>query len=216
MQQQVPPVHHIKAYTQIEEWLNTVSHALGCIASIVGLVFLLLRAEGTLAQSASIIYGLSMISMFLSSTLYHGFRNQKIKSILKTVDHSAIYLLIAGTYTPFMLIAVGGWIGLLGIMLIWSLAFVGIMFKCFAPGKYPRLSVITYLLMGWIALLFIYPLYQALPIGGLWLLVCGGLCYTVGVIFYLAKNIRYTHPVWHLFVTAGCICHYFAIYIYVV
>jgi hemolysin III len=114
MQQQVPPVHHIKAYTLIEEWLNTVSHALGCIASIVGLVFLLLRAEGTLAQSASIIYGLSMISMFLSSTLYHGFRNQKIKSIFKIVDHSAIYLLIAGTYTPFMLIAVGGWIGLLG------------------------------------------------------------------------------------------------------
>jgi hemolysin III len=216
MQEHVSSVPHIKAYTVIEEWLNAVSHALGCIASIVGLVFLLLRAGDTLAQSASIIYGLSMISMFLSSTLYHGFRNQKVKRVLKVVDHSAIYLLIAGTYTPFMLLAVGGWVGLSGMVLIWSLALVGIVFKCFAAGKYPRLSVSTYLLMGWIALLFIYPLYQALPGGGLWLLVCGGLCYTVGVIFYVAKNIRYTHSIWHLFVTGGCICHYFAIYIYVV
>lgn len=216
MQPQVPPVPLIKSYTVFEEWLNAISHALGCIAAIVGLVFLLMRAADTLAQTASIIYGVSMISMFLSSTLYHGFTNQRIKRFLKVVDHSAIYLLIAGTYTPFMLLAIGGWVGLIGLVLIWSLAAIGVLFKFFAAGKYPRLSVATYLLMGWIALFFIYPLYQALPSGGLWLLVGGGLCYTIGVIFYVAKSIRYTHPIWHLFVTGGCICHFFAIYYYVI
>jgi hemolysin III len=115
-----------------------------------------------------------------------------------------------------MLLAIGGWVGLLGIILIWFLALSGVLFKCFAAGKYPRLSVTTYLLMGWFALFFIYPLYQALPSGGMWLLLSGGLCYTVGVIFYVAKHIRYSHPIWHLFVTGGCICHFFAIYIYVV
>ena len=216
MQEQVPPLTDIKPYTIVEEWLNALSHGIGCIASVVGLVFLLSRAADTLAQVASIIYGVSMIAMFLSSTLYHAFTNPNIKSVLKVIDHSAIYLLIAGTYTPFMLLAVGGWVGVIGISLVWALAIIGVGFKCLAAGRFPKISLMTYLLMGWLAIFFIYPLYMSLASEGLWLLVAGGLCYTVGVIFYVAKKIRYTHPIWHLFVTAGCICHFFSIYYYVV
>ncbi|MGY0623708.1 MAG: PAQR family membrane homeostasis protein TrhA, partial [Paraglaciecola chathamensis] len=140
----------------------------------------------------------------------------KVKAVLKIIDHSAIYLLIAGTYTPFMLLAVGGWVGVIGISLIWGLAVIGVGFKCLASGRFPKISVATYLLMGWLAVFFIYPLYMSLPSEGLWLLIAGGLCYSIGVIFYVAKKIRYTHPIWHVFVTAGCICHFFSIYYYVV
>ena len=162
MQEQVPPLTDIKPYTIVEEWLNALSHGIGCIASVVGLVFLLSRAADTLAQVASIIYGVSMIAMFLSSTLYHAFTNPNIKSVLKVIDHSAIYLLIAGTYTPFMLLAVGGWVGVIGISLVWALAIIGVGFKCLAAGRFPKISLMTYLLMGWLAIFFIYPLYMSL------------------------------------------------------
>jgi hemolysin III len=201
-----------KPYSTVEEWLNTISHGLGILAAIVGFVFLSLKAEGVYAHVVVSIYAASMLLMFLSSTLYHACRHAKLKQVFKVIDHSAIYLLIAGTYTPFMLLSVGGWLGIGAMILIWSIALTGVLFKCFAGGKYPKLSVITYLLMGWLALFFIYPLYLALSATGLWLLVCGGLCYTVGVVFYVAKQVQYTHAIWHTFVVGGCICHYFAIY----
>jgi hemolysin III len=201
-----------KPYSTMEEWLNTISHGLGFLAAIVGFVFLSLKAEGLYAHVVITIYATSMLLMFLSSTLYHACRNVKLKQVFKVIDHSAIYLLIAGTYTPFMLLSVGGWLGIGAMILIWSIALTGVLFKCFAARKYPKLSVITYLLMGWLALFFIYPLYLALSATGLWLLVCGGLCYTVGVLFYVAKQVQYTHAIWHTFVVGGCMCHYFAIY----
>jgi hemolysin III len=157
-----------------------------------------------------------MILMFLSSTLYHWAKSPNLKALLKVVDHSAIYLLIAGTYTPFMLLAIGGWVGLAGMIIVWSIALVGITCKIFANQRFPKLSVITYLLMGWIAIFFIYPLYNALTTQGLWLLVAGGLCYTVGVLFYVAKKVQFTHAIWHVFVVAGCICHFFSIYYHVI
>lgn len=205
-----------KAYSVAEEWLNATSHGIGFIASIVGLIFMLYRADDKLSITVAAIYGASLIIMFLSSTLYHSITDTKLKSWLKLCDHSAIYLLIAGTYTPILLVSIGGVLGITMTAVIWILALVGVSFKLIAQHRFPRLSVTTYLLMGWIAIGLIYPLYMALPGTGLWLLVAGGLCFSVGVCFYVAKKVKYTHAVWHLFVLGGCSCHYFSIYYFVV
>jgi hemolysin III len=206
----------VRPYSPLEELLNTFTHGLGAIAAIVGLIFMLLKVEGIYGQFACLVYGLSMILMFLSSTFYHWAKSPNLKALLKVIDHSAIYLLIAGTYTPFMLLAIGGWVGLTGMIIVWSIALVGITCKIFANQRFPKLSVITYLLMGWIAIFFIYPLYNALNTYGLWLLVAGGLCYTVGVLFYVAKKNQFTHAIWHMFVVVGCMCHFFSIYYHVI
>lgn len=205
-----------KPYSAIEEWINASTHGLGFVASIAGMVLLLFKAQGLYAQIVVCIYATSMLLMFLSSTLYHAARAPKTKLVFKVIDHSAIYLLIAGTYTPFMLLSVGGLTGIIAMILIWGIALTGIMFKIFATGRFPKLSLITYLLMGWLALAYVYPLYKALPSAGMMLLVAGGLCYTFGVIFYIAKKIQYTHAIWHGFVVGGCFCHYLAIYRYVI
>lgn len=205
-----------KTYSPLEERLNALSHGLGVIAASVGLVFLLMRVDGIYGQLACLVYGVSMILMFLSSTLYHCAISPNVKALLKVVDHSAIYLLIAGTYTPLMVLAIGGWVGLTGMIIVWSIALIGIVFKIFANQRFPKLSVITYLLMGWIAIFFIYPLYNALTTEGLWLLFAGGICYTVGVLFYVAKKVQFTHAIWHVFVVAGCAFHFFSIYYHVI
>ncbi|MCU7556104.1 hemolysin III family protein [Alteromonas sp. ASW11-19] len=206
--------HHV--YDVVEEWLNSISHGLGLLAAIAGLVLLLLRAEQPIAIAAAAVYGSTLILMFLSSTLYHSISHQHLKGWLKLFDHSAIYLLIAGTYTPLLLVAIGGWLGITMTAVIWLLAIGGVAFKLIAQHRFPRISVMTYLLMGWIALGVIYPLYLALPGAGLWLLVAGGVFFSVGVFFYVAKKKKYTHAIWHLFVLGGCSCHYFSIYYYVV
>ena len=205
-----------KNYSPLEERLNYISHAAGVFAAVVGLTFLLVKVDGIYGQLACLAYGLSMILMFLSSTLYHLAKNPNVKAFLKVVDHSAIYLLIAGTYTPFMILAIGGWVGLTGMIIVWSIALIGIFFKILANQRFPKLSVVTYLLMGWIAVFFFYPLYNALKTEGLWLLFGGGICYTVVVLFYVAKKIQFTHTIWHVFVMAGCVCHFFSIYYYVI
>jgi len=205
-----------KAYSVLEEWLNSVSHGLGLIAAIIGCAFMLQKAEGALTVSAAAIYGITLILMFLSSTLYHATSHEKTKAWLKLFDHSAIYLLIAGTYTPFLLISIGGMLGMVMTGVVWSLAIGGVAFKLIAQHKYPKVSVMTYLAMGWIALGLIYPLYMALPSAGLWLLVAGGLSFSIGVCFYVAKKVKYTHAIWHIFVIGGCGCHYLSIYYYVV
>jgi hemolysin III len=206
----------VRPYSPLEELLNTLTHGAGVIAAIVGLVLLLMRVDGIYGQFACLVYGLSMILMFLSSTLYHWAKSPNVKAFLKVVDHSAIYLLIAGTYTPFMVLAIGGWVGLTGMIIVWSIALIGIVCKIFANQRFPKLSVITYLLMGWIAIFFIYPLYNALTTEGLWLLFAGGLCYTVGVLFYVTKKVQFTHAIWHVFVVAGCVCHFLSIYYHVI
>ena len=204
------------SYSPLEEKLNAISHGVGVIAATIGLTMLLLKVDGIVGQLVCLVYGLSMILMFLSSTLYHSAKKPHVKALLKVVDHSAIYLLIAGTYTPLMLLAIGGWMGLTGMVIVWSIALIGIIFKIFANQRFPKLSVITYLLMGWIAIFFVYPLYTALTTQGLWLLVAGGLCYTGGVLFYVAKKVQFTHAIWHVFVVAGCVFHFFSIYYHVI
>lgn len=206
----------VKAYSVLEEWLHSISHGVGCVLAIVGLVYLIMRSDGALSVTASSIYGGSLILMFLASTVYHAVSHHKAKQWFKLFDHSAIYLLIAGTYTPFLLVSLGGWLGWISIGVIWAIAIAGVAFKCFARHRFPKLSVITYLVMGWLAVLLIYPLYQALPGGGMWLLVAGGVFFSVGVIFYVAKHLKFTHAIWHLFVVFGCTCHYFSIYHFVI
>ena len=204
------------SYSSNEEFLNAITHGVAFLMAIWGLVYLLIRAEGSLAVSSVAIYGGSLVLMFLSSTVYHSVSHQKFKPILKLIDHSAIYVLIAGTYTPFLLISLNGWMGTLGVTIIWTIAIVGLVFKWLAGQRFAKISVAFYLLMGWLIVLFIYPLYQAVPGGGLWLLLAGGVCFSVGVGFYMAKHKPFTHAIWHCFVIAGCSCQFLSIYHFVI
>ncbi|GAB2689083.1 PAQR family membrane homeostasis protein TrhA [Aliiglaciecola aliphaticivorans] len=205
-----------QAYSVKEEVMNVVSHGIGLIFAIVGLVYLVLRSETATSVTASAVYGASLTIMFLSSTIYHWVRGSQAKQFFKLLDHSAIYLLIAGTYTPILAISIGGWIGWISTGVIWSIAIFGVVFKCFVRHRFPKVSVITYLVMGWLSIILIYPLYQNLATYGLLLLLSGGLFFSIGVIFYVKKHLAFTHAIWHLFVIAGCACHYFAIYYFVI
>lgn len=207
---------HDQPYSRSEEWLNSISHGIGFIFAVVGLVYLLLRSEDAITITASAIYGATLSLMFLASTVYHSVREASLKKLFKLFDHSAIYLLIAGTYTPFLILGLGGKLGWISVAVIWGIAVFGVTFKCFVRHRFPRLSVITYLTMGWLSVLLAYPLYKAIPGQGMWLLVAGGICFSVGVAFYVAKKIKFTHAIWHMFVIAGCTCHYFSIYHFVI
>lgn len=201
-------------YSVEEEWLSSISHGIACLLSVWGLFLLVQGSESVAAIVISIVYGTSLVLMFLSSTIYHAVTDPQLKRKFKIYDHSAIFLLIAGTYTPFLLLGLGGWLGNVSTAVIWCIGLFGIGFKIFAQKAFPKLSVITYLVMGWLALLLIYPLQQALPETAFWLLLAGGLSFSVGVVFYVAKKIKYTHAIWHLFVVGGCVCHYCSIYNY--
>ncbi|AIX72653.1 MAG: hemolysin III family protein [Mixta calida] len=208
-----------EGYSLAEEIANSISHGLGCIFGIVGLVLLLSQAidanAGALAITSYSLYGGSMILLFLASTLYHAVTNPRAKFWLKKLDHCAIYLLIAGTYTPFLLVGLKSPLAHGLMVVIWSLALLGIIFKLVFIHRFKVLSVVTYLLMGWLSLIVIYQLAIKLAPGGLWLLAVGGIIYTLGVIFYVAKRIPYNHAIWHGFVLGGSICHFLAIYLYI-
>ncbi|KGY07845.1 PAQR family membrane homeostasis protein TrhA [Vibrio sinaloensis] len=206
-------------YSVKEEIANTITHALGMVLGIVGLVLLLVKAIDHNADALTItsmsIYGSSMIVLFLASTLYHAIPYQRAKRALKTFDHCAIYLLIAGSYTPFLLVSLRTPLAIGLMIVIWSIALIGIIMKLAFVYRFKKLSLVIYLLMGWLSLIVIYQLALNLDVGGLTLLAVGGLIYSLGVIFYVAKRIPYNHAIWHGFVLAGCACHFFAIYLYV-
>ncbi|HIF9074196.1 TPA: PAQR family membrane homeostasis protein TrhA [Photobacterium damselae] len=206
-------------YSVKEEIANSVSHGLGMIFGIVGLVLLLVQAVNAKADALSIvslsIYGGSMILLYLASTLYHAIPFERAKQALKTFDHCAIFLLIAGTYTPFLLISLRTPLAITLMVIIWLLALMGIAAKIVFVYRFKKLSLITYLTMGWLSLIAIYQLAMALSTGGLVLLALGGLIYSIGVVFYVNKRIPYNHAIWHLFVLGGSICHFCAIYFYV-
>jgi hemolysin III len=207
------------AYPIREEIANSVTHGLGLLASVVGAAILIALAAGhggTLYLVSVGIYGISLVALYAASTLYHSFRRPRVKRILKVVDHCAIYLLIAGTYTPFALITLRGERGWMLFGLVWTLAFAGILYKLFFIGRYPRFSTLMYLLMGWLALAVIQPLMTLLTGGAIALLLAGGVAYTAGTLFFHAEaRLPYAHAVWHLFVLAGSVCHYFAISLHV-
>lgn len=214
MKQAASPNLH--QYSQLEERLNALTHFVGFALAVLGLVALLLKSDGLVESISSLIFGSSMVLLFGASTLYHWVHNPKLKPVLKRADHIAIYLLIAGTYTPFLLVAISGWISLASIITIWVVAFFGIGFKAIFKDKYPRLAVTTYAVMGWLALVIIVPIYNAVPLMGFIFLFLGGVAYSLGIPFYMAKHKHYTHAIWHVFVLLGAACHFYAIYAFVI
>jgi len=202
------------------ELASSLTHGLGLLLSIGGLVALVVAAARTGAPRVIVacsVYGATLVLLYLASTLYHSARpGTRARRVLRVLDHSAIYLLIAGTYTPFTLVSLrGGWgWSLFGV--VWGLALVGIVFKIFLTGRYELLSGLFYLALGWVALVAIVPLVQRVPIGGLVWIFAGGVAYTAGMIFYAWRVVPHHHAVWHLFVMAGSTCHFFAVMYYVV
>ncbi|MBG6240836.1 MAG: hemolysin III family protein [Candidatus Symbiopectobacterium sp. Dall1.0] len=206
-------------YTLAEEIANSISHGAGVVLGIVGLVVVLVQAVDNGATSTAIasysLYGGTIILLFLASTLYHAIPSPRAKPWLKRFDHCAIYLLIAGTYTPFLLVGLDSPLAHGLMIVIWSMALVGVLFKLAFAHRFEVLSLVTYLVMGWLSLIVIYQLVQVLAPGGVTLLAVGGAVYTLGVVFYVCKRIPYNHAIWHGFVLGGSLCHFLAIYLYV-
>jgi len=200
-----------------EEIANSVTHGLGALLSVAGMVLLLLRAAhyGTAVHMASFaIYGASLFLLHLSSTLYHAIQAPRAKRVFWVFDHASIYLLIAGSYTPFLLISLWGVWGLTLMIAIWSLAIGGIVMNSVFVGRFRKASLVLYLTMGWLIVLAGRQLWLLVPREALILVGAGGLSYTLGVVFYCWKRLPYGHMVWHLFVLGGSACHYFAILLY--
>jgi hemolysin III len=204
-----------------EEVLNSITHGVGIALSIAGLVLLVIkgvRSHNPTKLLSFIVFGITLTLLYTASTLYHSLyinvKSEKLKRILRLLDHSAIYLLIAGTYTPFALISIGGTLGRNIFILVWVLAIIGIVLKVFFVGKYPVLFTATYLIMGYLILFAWKTVVRNLPKSALILLVLGGLTYTIGVFFYAFQRYRYNHFVWHFFVLGGSILHYLAVLLY--
>ncbi|CAN5268982.1 hemolysin III family protein [soil metagenome] len=198
-----------------EEVLNSLTHGLGFILSIAGLLTLILLAyeNGSAWHITSLaVYGASLTLLYGASTLYHSVKPGKTKQYLRIFDHAAIYVLIAGSYTPFALITLREHGGIPLFFVLWGITVVGVIFKFFFVGKFNLLSTILYLLMGWMAVFVYEPLFNNLPFNGLWLLVGGGLSYSFGVIFYLWDRLPFNHSIWHLFVMGGSFMHFLAVY----
>ena len=204
-------------YTVREEAANVATHAAGLVASIVGVVVLVylgvVRGEVLHVASAG-LYGATLVALYAASTLYHAFREPGVKRVLRVLDHCAIYLLIAGTYTPFVLVGLGGGWGWALFGVVWAMAAAGIVFKVFATGRFAVASTAAYVAMGWLGVVAIGPLVRSLPGAALAWLLAGGVAYTAGTFFYHRK-IPYSHALWHVFVLAGSICHFVAIGLYV-
>ena len=207
-----------RAQTWGEELANSLSHGLGLLLAIAGLPVLVLRADHVgsgYAVAGALVFGVSAVLLYLASTLYHAIPQPRIKAILRLLDHSAIYLLIAGTYTPITLgVLHGGWRwGLFGV--VWGLALAGLLFKALGGLRFPHVSTVLYLAMGWVGVIAIHPLWVHMEAGGLIWLAAGGLAYTLGVVFFvLDEKVHYSHFIWHLFVLTGTVCHFFAVLLY--
>lgn len=200
------------------EVFNAITHGTAAILSIVALVLLVMKGfevSSGIAITAYIIYGASLFTLFLNSTLYHSFSFSKYKAIFQKLDHGSIYLLIAGTYTPYLMISIGGILGYSLLALIWTLALAGIIFEVVATDKYPKLSTYMYLGLGWLGIIILYPLYNSIELNGLFLLAFGGIVYSLGTIFYRMKANKWMHVIWHLFVMGGAFFMFISIYHYV-
>ena len=207
----------VRPFTLGEEITHSVTHGIGAGLSIAGLSILVMLAVlyGNVYQTVSFsIYGATLIILYLASTLYHGIQQPQAKHVFKVIDHAAIYLLIAGTYTPFLLIAIRGVWGWSLLIIIWALALMGVSFKTFFIHRFENISTLAYVLMGWLSVVVIHEFVANLPLNGLILLAVGGVVYTVGVLFYVLQRIPYSRVIWHLFVLGGSICHYFAVLLY--
>ena len=205
-------------YGLAEEIINAISHGLAALLSVAGLTLLVTLAwlQSDIAKVISFsVYGASLVLLFSASTLYHALLHDKAKKVFKLLDHCAIYLLIAGTYTPLMLVTLADDLGNIVLCIIWGLALSGIAFKIKFGNKYKKLSLATYLGLGLISLIFIDKLNVKLAAEGIFLLALGGIIYGLGTIFYIRKNKQYSHAIWHLFVFMAAICHFFMMFFYV-
>ena len=200
--------------TLLEEVANSISHGLGLALSIVGFIVLIIQASDKgdpWRLTAYIIYGISLTTLYLFSTLYHGLTHSRTKAIFRRLDHSAIYLLIAGTYTPVILISLRTtWVMFL-LPVVWVMAIFGVYMKVFYIHRYERLTLAFYILMGWLALIAAKPLFNSVPIESFIWIIVGGISYTTGIIFYAWRRLPYQHTIWHMFVLLGSISHYIGI-----
>lgn len=205
-------------YSTPEEWANSLTHGIGAVLAVVGFIFMLAVAisqSNAWAIVSSSVYGSTLVLMFLASTLYHAIQIPRIRLVLRQLDHLAILYLIAGSYTPFALLTLNGAWGWTIFGIVWGLTIIGTALQLSPARHIKALMVTLYLLMGWVVIIAVKPLIDNLSAGGLGLLVAGGLAYTGGVVFYVNKRIPFNHAIWHLFVLAGAILHYFAILFYV-
>ncbi len=200
-----------------EELASMITHAIGAVLSVVGLVYMVVvSGNDPWRVTGAAIFGSTLILLYLSSTLYHSFSGPRVKSFFQILDHSAIYLLIAGTYTPLTLVSLRGPWGWILFGIVWFMAIGGILTKALMKNNRDHwISTAIYIVMGWLAIIAIGPLVQAIPTEGLVLIIAGGVCYTGGVVFYAWKKLKFNHAVWHLFVLAGSICHVLAVTLYV-
>lgn len=208
---------HNRSQSLSEEMANSISHGIGFLAAVALTPVLIINADSVTAIVAVSVFGATMMLLYLASTLYHAFPASGVKKLFQVFDHAAIFLLIAGTYTPFTLIVLKGAWGWTLFGVVWGLALMGVLLKSIYPGKNGRLSLALYIGMGWLAVVAVEPLVKHLPTAGLLWLLAGGIMYTSGVAFYaMDHRIRYGHFIWHLFVLAGTACHVAVILGYVI
>lgn len=209
----------LSRYTHGEEVFNCVTHGLGSALAIGGLAVMTVMSalhSSSLAIGVSLIYGISMIVLYTMSTVYHAVTNPRIKEVMRIFDHTSIFLLIAGSYTPFCLIALQGNSKGIGVMIaVWGCAVLGIILNAIDLKKTEKLGTVLYVIMGWSVVAAISDIIRVLPQPAFWLLLLGGISYTGGLVFYAMKNTKYMHGVWHLFVLAGSLLHFFCVVIYV-
>ena len=208
----------IKQYSPTEEKINIISHAIGFILSIVAFLLLVTHAalHGDVRHIVSFsIFGASLILLYAASTFYHSSKNPELRKKLKFIDHASIYILVAGTYTPFTLITLSGRLGWVIFGTAWGLAITGIILKLFFTGKYNLISTSMYLFMGWVIVFAIKPLISNLPSEGFLWLLAGGISYTIGAVLYSIKKIKFNHAIFHMFVLTGSFCHFVSVFFYV-
>jgi len=193
-----------------EELANAITHGIGALLSVAGLVFLFVYAEGSFWWTFG-IYGITLVLLYLASTLYHSLIFTRASTLFRKLDHMAIFLLIAGTYTPFCFTGLEGWLRWTMLGSVWGFAVVGIVLKSLFTGKYEWISITMYILAGWMVILAIKPIYDFLSFEGFFLLIAGGLAYTIGTVFYMKSRIPYFHSIWHLWVLAGSVLHFLAV-----
>jgi hemolysin III len=206
-----------RATTRAEEVANSISHGVGFVAAAVAVPVLILtavRQSDVAGIVGASVFGAVTLLLYLTSSVYHALRPGRTKKVFQMLDHAAIFLMIAGSYTPFMLGVLGGGWGWAILGAVWTLALAGITMKVFVGMRFPGVSLAVYLAMGWLAILAIKPLWAAIPGWGLFWIGAGGISYTVGTVFFLAERVRYAHFVWHLFVLGGSSCHFVAVLFY--
>ena len=203
-------------YTLGEEITNSITHGVGAGMAIAGMVVLLVQSNDVWQVVSSAIYGASMIFLFLMSCLYHALTNPTAKKVFRVFDHTSIFFLIAGTYTPFTLVTLRCWVGWTVFGVVWGVAVVGIVLNSISVERFKKISMVGYIASGWCVIAAIVPLVRRMALPGVILLILGGVFYTAGVLFYRKKGVRFMHAFWHFFVLAGAVLHYFCILFYVI